>query len=493
MRLATLGFFHESNTFVHGRTGLAQFVETEWLYGDAIRRFHQEDHSSMAGFLAIGEQKGVEVVPLVFARATPSGAIASEAFERIADEMVELLEHGGTWDGVLLVLHGAAVSEEFLDADGELIARVRAAVGKNVPIGLTLDMHANVSRRMIENVTATTMYRTNPHVDARERAAECAQIIVRAIRGEVRPVQGFAPLPAVINILRQATSDQPMREIVDDIERVLDRPGVLSASVAQGYPYADVAEMGMASLVVHDGSPSEANAAARWLAEQIWGRRADFVGVGAPVEEALLAAAAAPAGPVVLMDVGDNIGGGAPGDSTVLLDAARRLGVGRLLMILLDAEAVDVCRAAGPGQRVKMLVGGKSDRYSEAVEVAGRVRSVADGRFEEPTPTHGGFRHFDPGVTAVLDTDDDHTLVLMSRLVPPVSIRQLTTVGIQPSDYAVVVAKGVQSPRPAYEPVAIRIILVDTPGVTSADLPAFDYVNRSSPLFPFEAETRYPF
>src|SRR5262249_10311880 len=148
------------------------------------------------------------------------------------------------------------------DADGEVVARVRALVGPRVPIGLALDMHANVSRRMVEQATVTTIYRTNPHLDPRPRARECAELVVQAARREIRPVQALELLSAAINILRQSTDEEPMRSLVADVEAVLQRPGMLHASLAEGYPYADVDEMGMSCLAVHDGDPAAAREAA---------------------------------------------------------------------------------------------------------------------------------------------------------------------------------------------------------------------------------------
>jgi microcystin degradation protein MlrC len=406
--------------------------------------------------------------------------------------MLDLLGSGGPWDGVLLALHGAAVCEAYPDADGEIAARVRAVAGSEVPIGLTIDMHANISPRMVDNVTATVVYRTNPHLDPRPRARECADIIVRTIRGEVRPVQALEMPPLVINILKQFTGEEPMRGLVADVERVLARPGMLSASVAEGYPYADVAEMGMSFLAVADGDAAAARAAARWLARRAWDQREAFIGQAPSPEAALRAAMAAPRGPVVLMDVGDNIGGGSPGDSTVLLEVAQRLGVRRLLQTLCDPAAVAACQAAGPGATVDLRVGARTDaRHGRPVAVTGTVRRVSDGRFEEPTPTHGGYRFFDGGTTVVLETTDQHTLVLTSRLVGNTSIQQMYSLGIRPQTYQVVIAKGVVSPRPAYEPIAAEIVLVDTPGVTSADLSRFDYRRRRRPLYPFEPDATY--
>ncbi len=492
MRLAALGFSHETNTFTGTRTDYDAFERTGILRGPDIVRALAESHSTMAGYLEASAEPGVEVAPLVFAHTEPSGTITRDAFERIAGEMLGLLEHQGPWDGVLLAQHGAAVSEEHPDADGEIIARVRALVGPSVPIGLSLDMHANLTRRMVDHATVTVLYRTNPHVDPRPRALECARLIIRTVRREIRPTQALETPPVVINILKQHTGSEPMKGVIGDLKTVLRRPGMLTASAVMGYPYADVEEMGMAFLAVHDGEATAASGAARWMARRAWARRAEFQGTAPSPEEALQAAMAAPRGPIVLMDVGDNIGGGSPGDSTVLLAAARRLGVRSFLQSLYDPEAVAVCVAAGVRSQITLRVGANTDRrHGDPIEVTGTVRAISDGRFEEPEPRHGGLRFFDAGPTVVLETTDDHTLLLTSRRVASTSLQQLYSVGIRPESKRVVVAKGVVAPRAAYEPIAAGIVLVDTPGVTAAEFTRFTYTRRRRPLYPFEVDAQY--
>lgn len=493
MRLAALGLSHETNTFSRVPADYEQFASGGLARGDDIVREYRDSTATMAGFLEAGDRFSVEVVPLIMARAGPIGTITPDAFDRIVGQMLRLLAEHGPWDGVLLAQHGAAVSERFPDADGEIAARVRALVGPDVPVGLALDLHANISRRMIQQTTATVVYRTNPHLDARQRALECAEIIVRTIRGEVRPVQALEMPPLVINIVKQCTDEEPMLGLVGDLETALARPGMLSASVAEGYPYADVAEMGMSFLAVHDGEAAAATEAARWLAGRAWAGRSEFVGDIPSPEAAIRAAAAASKGPVVIMDVGDNIGGGSSADSTVLLAIARRLGVRRYLQTLYDPPAVAACISAGVGASLSLPVGAKTDDlHGSLVDVTGRVRLIADGRFEDPTPTHGGFRFFDGGPTVVLETTDDHTLVLTSRRVGNTSLEQMYSLGIRPESMRVVVAKGVVSPRAAYERIAAEIVLANTPGVTTADLSFFTYHRRRRPLFPFEAEAAYP-
>lgn len=492
MRLAVLGMSHETNTFARGTTGYAAFERSGILRGDEIVRAYRASHATMAGYLEAGERHGVEVVPLVFFRTEPSGLIARDAFERIADELLRHLRERGPWDGVLLAQHGAAVADGYPDADGEIVSRVRAAVGPAMPIGLSLDLHTNLSQRMIDGATVTVLYRTNPHIDPRPRAAECAGLIIHTIRGEIRPVQALETPPVVINILQQYTGVEPMRGIMADAEAVMRRTGMLSASVAEGYPYADVAEMGMAFLAVHDGDPAAAREAARWMARRAWDRRGEFGGRAVSPEQAITTAMRAPKGPIVLMDVGDNIGGGSPGDSTILLAVARKLRARGFLATVCDPQAVAACIAAGVRSRVTLAVGGKTDdRHGEPVEVTGSVRLISDGRFEEPAPRHGGQRFFDAGPTVVLDTTDDHTLVLTTERVASISLEQLYAVGIRPEAYRAVVAKGVVAPRAAYEPIAAQILLVDTPGVTTADLSRFVYQRRRRPLYPFEPEAEY--
>lgn len=280
-----------------------------------------------------------------------------------------------------------------------------------------------------------------------------------------------------------------MRSLMAEVDAMLREPGVLSVSLAEGYPYADVPEMGMAALVITDGDRSAARQHAARLARQVWERRAQYIGRAVSPEDALGLADTAPRAPVVLMDVGDNIGGGSPGDGTILLEVAARRRIPGFLAILCDPVAVAVCVAAGVGQTVSLPVGSRADpRNGRPSLVEGRVRAITDGRYEDATPTHGGARFFDAGATAVLDTTLGHVLVLHSKLVMPVSLEQLRSAGVLPEQMRIISAKGVVSPRAAYDRVAAQTILVDTPGVTAADPTAFHHRARRRPLFPWETD-----
>ncbi|MFM2113886.1 MAG: hypothetical protein RL643_844, partial [Actinomycetota bacterium] len=219
---------------------------------DALIHMYGESQATLGGFLEIRSLPNLTVRPLFHADLNPMGTITREAFEALVGRMLERLTSEGPWDVVLLALHGAAVAEHQPDADGEIIARVRQLVGKDVVIGVALDMHANVSERMVHNSTVINAYLTNPHVDPRARARQVADLALAAARKEVQPTTAFVPIPAAINILRQGTSDWPMSHLVSVANEIQQRPGVLSVSVVEGFPYADVNELGMSFIVITD-------------------------------------------------------------------------------------------------------------------------------------------------------------------------------------------------------------------------------------------------
>lgn len=493
MRVATLGLHHESNTFAPVPASLEQFLISGPDIGDELVAKYAESQATLAGYIeAAAADVDVELVPLVYFDLNPMGTITSEALETISQRLLAALADNGPWDAVLLALHGAAASEVHRDADGEVLERVRQLVGADVPIGVTYDMHANVSTRMVECADVVNTYMTNPHLDPRLRARQCADLVFRVVRGEIRPTMALEKPPLAVNILRQGTSDSPMKELVGLAAEAATRPGVLSVSIAEGFPYADVEEMGMAFLAVTDDDTDLAGGIARELARAAWDVRSELEGDGVAIDEALRRAAQAEAHPVVLLDVGDNVGGGSPADSTHVLAAAQRLGVGGLFQSLCDPASVAACADAGVGATVELQVGGKTDDlHGDPVAIRGVVRMLDDGKFEDTGPTHGGFRFYDAGPRALVHSDDDHMLLLTSRPRGNTSRQELVSAGLDPLMQPIIVAKGVHSPRATYEPIAAEMVRLNTPGCTSADVSALEYQHRPRPMFPYERETRY--
>lgn len=476
IRVALLGIAHETNTFSPVVTDRAKFDTDGRYVGEEIVAKHGSAQTMVSGFLSVHESGVVEVVPLAWAWANPSGTVTEDAYESLRDEQISLLEQQGPWDAVFMAQHGAGVSENHPDLDADFARRVRGIVGPSVPIGVALDLHSNVSPGLIDATTIAVGYKTNPHVDAFETGRECALLTLDVVRGRPAPTMAFRQVPAAISILRQATAEEPMASIISRVKEVSARPGILSASVFEGYPYADVVDMGMSCLVV--GDSEAATQACDELAQFVWDSRDGFLGVATAPAEAVRVKS--DEGPVILLDVGDNVGGGGDGRSTTLLAHMREHQVGNTVTIINDPDAVAVCVAAGEGATVTVDVG------RPTLQLEGIVGTITDGQFEDPKPTHAGFRFFDTGVTCVLQLDNDDVVLLTSKLVLPISVQQFVASGIDPASRRMIVAKGVVSPRPVFADIAGTMVLVDTPGVTTSNLETLDYKNRRRPMFPFE-------
>jgi microcystin degradation protein MlrC len=370
--------------------------------------------------------------------------------------------------------------------DGSWLNTVREIVGNNVPMICTLDLHANVSARMIDACDATIPYRTNPHLDTFERGLEAASLMARTLRGEIHPVQSGVRAPVAINILSQGTSAPPCSTLAAVVDRVRRRDGILAAGVCLGFHFADVAEMGTSFNVVTDGDDALAEKLATELAEYLVERRHDFDPTHVYAPEAVERAARLEP-PVCLLDTGDNVGGGSAGDGTVIAHEVAHRGGPRTFVCLYEPEAVTRLGQHGPGDRAHVVLGGRQDDlHGPPLELDVRVRGHHDGRFTESEVRHGGMTHYDMGPTVVVDTDVGLTLQLTSRRIVPFSLNQLLSCDIDPRDFHIVVAKGVHAPVAAYEPVCSAFIRVTTPGATTPDLSKLRFEHVRRPLYPLD-------
>lgn len=316
-RVGILALIQESNTFLPGSTTFEHFRQDLILTGEEVRQHFATAHHEVRGFFDGLARAGFEAVPIFAARALPFGTIEAPAFEALIKLMLDELESVGRLDGLLVAPHGATVAASHPDADGYWLSQVRQFVGPQVPIIGTLDPHCNLSVEMVAATDALMAYRTNPHIDQEQRGVEAAELMVRTLRGKVNPVQAACFPPMVINIERQCTSESPLTAVVAQFEAVRGQVGVLSASLMLGFPYADVTEMGAATLVVTDGDPFLAQRLANQLGQSMWAHREGLAGTFISVEEAVTQAQTLP-GPICMLDMGDNVGGGSPGNGTWL-------------------------------------------------------------------------------------------------------------------------------------------------------------------------------
>ncbi len=482
-RVGILSFQHESNTFAPLTTDLDQF--TIGAGRELVHRWGSS-HSEVAGFLEGVGAEGLEAVPLYMATATPSGSVTTDAFEHIIDSIQEALETAPDLDGLLVAPHGAGVSKHEPDMDGFWLQRVRKIVGDDLPMICTLDLHANVSPRMIDACDATIAYRTNPHLDTFERGLEAARLMARTLRGEVRPVQVGSYPPVSINILSQGTDAPPCSILSGVVDAVRRREGVLSASLCLGFHFADVAEMGTSFNVVTDRDVELARELADELAGYLVEHRHDFDPKYTYAPEAVERATGLK-GPVCLLDTGDNVGGGSAGDGTVIAHEVARRGGPRTFVCLYEPEGVEQLDDLGTGGRAHLTLGGRQDDiHGSPLELDVTVRSHHEGRFTEDEVRHGGRTDFDMGRTVVVDSDVGLTLQLTSKRIVPFSLNQLLSCEIDPADFQIIVAKGVHAPAAAYEPVCSELIRVTTPGATTPDMSKLRFEHVRRPLYPLE-------
>jgi microcystin degradation protein MlrC len=484
MRIAIAGFMHESNTFNPLLTDRSAFVAQSLTSGNTVLDEWRGAHHEVGGFIEAAQVEGFEPVPLLMAWATPAGPVADAVFDEITGQMCELLRDSRA-DGLLLALHGAMVAQSHLDADGEVLLRLRRAVGRELPIAVTLDLHGNLSQRLIDNCDLAVAYRTCPHVDQRECGLRAASLLARRLRGEIRPCQALVKPPLLLNIMTHDTSLPPLRPFMDSARALEQEPGILTVSLLPGFAYADVPQMGPSVLVVSDGDPELAQRTANRLTDDLWQAREQFAVPLPNAATAVMRALRADKHPVVLVDTGDNVGGGSAGDGTTLLRELLRQGASESVVCLFAPEEVRRCAAVGNDNEVSLVIGGKVDRlHGDPLAVTGRVRRLHDGTYIEPEVRHGGRRINRMGQTALVELPSCNLLVLTSLRHPPFSLGQLTCLGIRPQEQRILVVKAAIAYKAAYAPIAGTIIPVDTPGLTAVNPHRFTYRHIRRPLYP---------
>jgi microcystin degradation protein MlrC len=486
MRVAIGGFMHESNTFAPQPADLRRFREGGLTYGDAVIPVWQDAAHEVGGFIEGATRFGYEPEPVAMAWAPPAGPVTDEFFDHFTDALATGCRLARA-DGVLLALHGAMVTPKHPDADAETLRRVRAALGPKVPIAVSLDSHGNVSPQMAETATVLVGYQTYPHVDQRERGLVAARLLAAAVRGEVRPVSVVAKPPMLLNLLGQDTAREPMAGLMRAAREREREAGVLAVSLMAGFPYADVPDMGASVVVVADGDRARAEAVANDLAGAMWAVRDRLNLPSRRPDEAVRDALACRTPPALLIDLGDNIGGGSAGDGTVLLAELLKQHATGFVVPLYAPAAMAQAKDAGVGGTVEITVGGSTGTlHGPTVRVRGVVRSLHDGKWLEPEPRYGGRRQNDQGHTAVIDLAEGNLLVLNSLRTPPFSLGQLTSLGIDPKAAKAIVIKAAVAYKAAYAPVGGTVIEVDTPGLTAINPARFTYARIRRPMYPLD-------
>ncbi|EDY21824.1 MlrC domain protein [Chthoniobacter flavus Ellin428] len=486
-RVLFAGLFHETHTFLEGTTALHDF---QVFRGADLLRC-TGDSSPLGGALESAKAFGWEVVPTVDFRASPSAIVEDTVIEDFWRDLTARIPP--QIDAVYLVLHGAMVSQSFPDVEGEILARLRQRVGE-VPIFGVFDLHANFTQRMAELSSCLVAYRQNPHTDGRAAAKIAADLLQRSLKTQQFPRTYWQHPPLVWPPTGTGTADEPMRAL-EAVARQLESQNAdfWTVNVIAGFAFADTPDTGVSFTVCTTGPETPVRAALQELCDLAAKLKDRGNVVDPPIEDALATLKTQPDGLTVLVEPSDNIGGGAPGDGTGLLRALIDHGVSNAAIAINDPDAVRQLTKRPVHKPITLDIGGKGSRLDAGplpLEIG--LLWTSDGKFElEDKQSHlasmAGDR-FDMGPCAVV-RHRDITILLTSRKTPPFDLGQWRSQGIDPAKLSVIVVKAAVAHRRAYDPIAARMIWVDTPGPCTSNLRSLPYRNIHRPIFPLDSHS----
>jgi microcystin degradation protein MlrC len=489
MRVAIGQLWQETNTFNPLPTTRRDFERFGVLRGEEIVA-RMADTNELGGFIQSLRDwpERPEIVGLVRLPAWPSGRVTAETFSWLRDELLTSLGQALPVDGVLLALHGAMAADGAPDVEGELLAEVREILGPTIPVVATLDLHTNITERMVRAADALVLYHTAPHVDVFETGRRGAALLRRMLVDGARPVVAFQKLPLVVPAERANTQDPASvsYSLRETLQRWEAEPNILTAGLATVQPWLDVPEFGSAVVVVTDGDEELARTRCASLAATVWGRRRDYLPELVPIENAVQAARENPSGLIVLSDSADATTSGAPGESTAVLAELLRHDWDRpALVTFVDPGVVEEAARVGAGASLAVTLGGKRDRrFSQPVALEVRVEKVFDARFV--LSGHLGRNlPIDMGRSAVLRHGGIY-LVVTSESGPHFAPELFTAAGLDPFAAALLVAKSPCGFRAAYAGRAVRILVVRAPGCAPPDFWRYEYHHVQRPLWPWD-------
>ncbi|WP_321898526.1 M81 family metallopeptidase [Paraburkholderia heleia] len=491
MRLLLAMFKHETNTFSPVPTPFERFFRRTGgaISGEAALEAYRGTGGALGAYIDVADDLGAQIVLPVAADAFPSGPVHDDAYRRISERILDAVAKGG-YDGILLDLHGAMVTQSLDDGEGTLLRRLRE-IDPHTPVGVTLDMHANLYDDIVKHATVVTGYHTYPHVDMYEAGRRAARILARTIAGEIRPVMVWGNKPMLPHVMRQGTHAEPNRSLQARC-MAYEEGEALAASLFVGFPNADIENAGLSVVVCTDGDEAKAARLRDALLDEAWREREKFLYANEPLAESVARAkASTTAGPLVLLDHCDNTASGGTMDTTEVLAEVLKQGLdSAVFYAIYDPEAVQQAIAAGVGNDVTLSLGGKLpmpalQETSRPIEVTARVKLVFDGVFRNRGPMYRGALN-DTGPTVVIDTGKVE-IVVVSAHQEPFDLNCLSSVGIDPTQKRFIVLKSRVHWRAGFGDLAREVIECAGVGVTTSDYGKLEFRKVRRPVYPLDA------
>ncbi|MDP6690545.1 MAG: M81 family metallopeptidase [Alphaproteobacteria bacterium] len=468
----------ETNTFSPIPTGMANFQETMFHRGDATRSPADLHTAPLIVWREMAEAEGGEVVESLATFAQPAGITVRKVYEALRDEILTDLQATLPVDIVLLNMHGAMVADGYDDCEGDLLRRCREIVGAEAVIGGELDLHCSITPEMCAAADALITYKEYPHIDTKERAEELYALCRDTKLGKVTSLTAVYDCRMVST---WRTPVEPMKAFVARMQALEGEDGILSISFAHGFPWGDVPCVTARMLVIADGDTAKAAALARQLGQEIWQLRQETAPVMTDYREALGRAAAAKAGPVVVADVADNAGGGAPSDSTFLLHEILERGLGdNISGLYWDPLAIRLCKEAGTGARLNLRIGGKCCHESGApVDLDVTVKGIIENATQPFGPVTQQM-----GDAVWLQAADNVNLVLNTIRGQTFHPDAFAQFGIDLSALQIIIAKSSQHFYTGFAPLAAEVIYASSPGTLNMDMATIPFTKLKTPFWP---------
>ena len=488
-RVLFAGLAHETHTFVNGLSRLDHF---KTLRGQEVWQA-DGDTGTLAGGLAIAKECGWEVIPTISMVGGAGPLVHDEVVEQFWQAVVPVIERemasGNRIDGIWMNLHGAMVSQSILDVEGEILRRIRALDGlADVPLACVLDPHGNFTQLMAEHGNAFVAYRKNPHTDGKQAAMDSARILDRLMTTDALCTTVWERPLIVVPPTATGTAVEPFVSIeaaAREIERT--HPDILSVNVFLGFAYADMADVGVSFCACTVGDVDAAREVLKPLNQMIMEAKQYALPEGLSVADALLKLDGV--GLTVLIEQSDNIGGGAPGDLTQVLAALVQQNVQNAGVIINDPVAVAEVSQIAPGDRMRLTFGGKSgDMGASPISLDVELISTRDGKFTVEDPhSHiaANGRNIDMGRCALVRSQGV-TILLTSVATAPMDLGQWRSQGVNPEGFTVVAVKAAVAHRQAYDPIAAKSYVLNTPGPCTADLTTLPFKHVKRPVYPLD-------
>lgn len=484
MRIAIGEFAHETNTFCPGYTEVEAFQSRYWNVGDEVIAHHLSVKDDLGGMIAAGERLGVDLVPTFSTTTQPSATVSRTAYETIRDTMFERIQAAGELDAIVLALHGAGSADGMDDMEGAFLTDLRALVGNEIPVVVSLDLHGNTTETMLRTTNAMFYCHQYPHIDRYEMGVEALETAVRIVRGEVNPVRHLIRLPLIIP--PSTTFVGPAKVINERCFEWEQKPGILDCNFTHGFPHTDVSVICTSVLVTTDGDAGLAKEAAEDVAALILETLEDFRQSLPGADDAIREALAATELPVIVAEVSDNAGGGAPGSGTHLLRALLAANEPETCFgFVWDPETAAQAHAAGAGATIPVRLGGFWDELHGApIEAEAYVKVLSDGKFRLTNPMGAGsLTNLGPMARLVIGNVD---VIVGSRRAQTLDDELFLLHGIDVRRMRVVALKSHQHFRGGFQQLAGTIIRADTPGFTTSNLSDLPFARIERAIWPLD-------